>query len=126
MAPRTIEQGKGWADVSKMSLPLFLVWTSRVILVAYGILTLAGYWSQLSDFRTTIRIVGSDVGCALSVADCSWLGWIAEKVVGLGVIGVSIGAQSATTWRYRDYAQVAAAAVAILHLIGLRMLLNPS
>jgi hypothetical protein len=116
----------GGFNVPRARPAIFAVWTSRVILVAYGVLMLGGYWSQLTDIGTTIRLVGSDVGCSLSAIDCNWLNFTVEKVVGVTVIGAAVAAQIATKWQHRNWVQVSAAIAAIAHLIALQLLLNPS
>ena len=103
-----------------------VVWMSRVVLLIYGALMLAGYWSELRDLDTTIRLVGSDVGCSLSAIDRNWLNFALEKAVGLAVMVTAIGAQFATGWRVRNCVQTGAAVVAVTHLVPLWMLLNPS
>jgi hypothetical protein len=85
-----------------------------------------GYWSQLADIGTTIRLVGSDVGCSLSAIDCDWISFTVEKVVGVTVICVAGATQIATKWHHRNWVQVSAAIAAIAHLIALQMLFNPS
>jgi len=86
----------------------------------------SGFWSQLSDVTTTMRLVGSDVGCSLSLVDCNWVNFTIEKIVAVVVIGSAGVAQLATKWRYRSSTQVSAAVIAIVHLIALQVLSNPS
>lgn len=102
------------------------MWVSRAILVAYGILVLSSYWSQLSDIDTTLRLVESDVGCSLTAIDCNWLNFAIDKIVGMAVIGFAFVAQLWSSWRHRDRVQIGAAIVAMVHLIALQALLNPS
>lgn len=76
--------------------------------------------------ETTIRLVGSDVGCSLSAIECNWINFTIEKVVGAVVIAVAGIAEIARKWRYRKRALASAAILAIAHLIALRLLFNPS
>lgn len=109
-----------------MRSPTPIVWACRIVLVAYGILMLSGYWSQLADTETTVRLVGSDVGCSLSAIDCNWFNFILDKIVGVAAIGFAGAAQFLSKWRHRNRVQVAAAIVAIVHVITLQMLLSTS
>lgn len=101
-----------------------LLWLCRIVLVAYCILLVSSYWSMLSDVDTTIRLVGSDVGCSLSAIDCNWLNFSLDKIVGMTVIGLAGVAQFATRWRHRDRTLLIATLAAGAHLIALQVLLN--
>jgi hypothetical protein len=103
-----------------------LLWLCRIVLGVYCILMLSSYWSLLSDVDTTVRLVGSDVGCSLSAIECNWLIFGVDKVFGMAVIVLAGVAQFATRWRHRDRASIMAALAAVAHLSILRVLLNPS
>lgn len=103
-----------------------LLWLCRIVLGVYCILIVSSYWLQLSDLDTTIRLVGSDVGCSLSVIECNWLSFSLDKAVCVAVIGLAGVAQFATEWRHRDRALIIAALAAVAHLTVLQLLLNPS
>lgn len=115
------------AGLNTMTLHLRLTsWLCRIILVAYGILMVLSYGLLLGDTDTTIRLVGSDVGCSISAVDCNWFNFTLDKVVGIAVLGTAGAAQFATKWRHRDRAMLAAAVAACVHLVVLQVLLNPS
>ena len=87
---------------------------------------LCSYWSQLTDLETTIRLVGSDLGCSLSAIDCNWLNFAIDKAVGICAIGVGASAELARGWRYRLHALLGATALALMHVAVGWILFNPS
>jgi hypothetical protein len=101
-------------------------WGCRIVLLAYSALMLSSYWSQLTDLETTIRLVGSDVGCSLSAIQCNWLNFAIDKAVGICAIGVGLSAELARAWRYRLHALFGATTLALTHLAVGWILFNPS
>jgi hypothetical protein len=103
-----------------------VAWGCRLILLVYGTLMFSSYWSQLADPETTIRLVGSDVGCSLSAIDCSWLNFAIDKAVGTCTIAVAAAAEIARAWRYRLHARSGATIAALAHMAVGWVLFNPS
>jgi hypothetical protein len=84
-----------------------LLWTCRIVLGVYCVLVVSSYWSMLSDLDTTARLVGSEVGCSISVVQCNWLAFGIDR-------------------RNRYRALIVAALAAVAHLAVLQVLLNPT
>src|SRR5688572_197970 len=108
-----------------MALRSTHLWLCRIALGVYCILIVSSYWLLLSDVETTVRLVGSDVGCSLSAIECDWLSFTIDKALGVAVIGLAGVAQFATGWLHRDRALIIAAFAAVAHLTVLELLLNP-
>lgn len=102
-----------------------LAWASWVMLTAYCAYVLLSWWSQLTDLETTVRLVGSDVGCSLSAISCSWISFAVDKIVGLAILAATIGALF-LPGRRRDKALNVAAVLAAVHLIASWLFFNPS
>jgi hypothetical protein len=100
-------------------------WASRVVLAAYCSYVLLSWWSQLTDLETTVRLVGSDVGCSLSVINCNWISFAIDKIVGLAILAATIGALFLPN-RRRDKTLNVAAVLAAVHLIALWWSFNPT
>jgi hypothetical protein len=103
-----------------------LWWTCRIVLGVYCVLVVSSYWSMLSDLDTTARLVGSEVGCSISVVQCNWLAFGIDQIVGVVVIGSAVAALFAVQWRNRYRALIVAALAAVAHLAVLQVLLNPT
>lgn len=102
-----------------------IAWASRVMLAAYCAYVLLSWWSQLTDLETTVRLVGSDVGCSLSAINCNWIGFAVDKIVGLAILAATIGALFLPE-RQRDKTVSVAAVLAAVHLIALWWSFNPT
>lgn len=98
---------------------------AQAILFVYSILMLLSYWSQLADIETTVRLVGSDVGCSLSAIECNWFNFAIEKIVGVAVIGLA-GSSLFLRKIQRDRIIIGATLLAIAHLVVSWLLFNPS
>jgi hypothetical protein len=102
-----------------------LAWASWVMLAAYCAYVLLSWWSQLTDLETTVRLVGSDVGCSLSAINCNWVSFAIDKIIGLAILAATIGALFLPK-RRRNKTLNVAAVLAAVHLIALWWSFNPT
>ena len=103
-----------------------VTWTSRAVLIAYGIIVLSGYWSMLVEPETTAKLVGGEAGCSHSLVDCGWVAFAIEKAVGLAILGTATATQLVARWRRKHGVLLAITLLAIAHLIVLRLLSTQS